>query len=170
MKHVTIAALAVALSGCALKGHFQAYEGPLRPDAEHARVLVPYPGNPLGALYGAAQIRISCVDGKYTSKFFGYNSPAIFEQAPEVLVTPGHHNVTLAVKANNLSGHQTVWFDAEPGHTYYVRHEVFGGGFGNRYLHVQVQDKDSSQLVSHVMDKEPDPKDNDVAANLRCRA
>lgn len=170
MKQFLVMALAVAVSGCAVKGHYQAYEGAPRAPAEQARVLVPSPGNPLASLFGVPQVRISCVDGKNTSKFFGYNSPLPFEAAPEIVVAPGRHNLTVTVRTNNLSGQQTVWFDAEAGRTYYARHEALGNGLAGRYLRVKVQDKESNKMISRVMDKEPDPKDDEVPADQRCRA
>lgn len=169
MKHLMVATLAVALSGCALKGQYQAYEGPLRADAEQARVLLPAPGHPLAGLVGTAQTRISCVDGKSTGRFFGYHSFG-YTHAPEAVVTPGRHNLTATFSARDLSGYQTVWFDAEPGHTYYVRHEILGNNIAGRYIRVQVQDKDSGKMVSRVMNKQPDPKDDEVPAAQRCRA
>lgn len=50
---------------------------------------------------------------------------------------------------------------------YYAWHEIAGNGL---CLRVLVQDKESSQMVSRMMNKEPDPKDDEVPADQRCRA
>lgn len=147
-KFVLLLSLALA-AGCASTGHFKAYEGEI-PEHKQARVVAnveeDFHKNLWGGIY--AQTRIACVDGLSTHTFSGYGGSGGY--APEVLLKPGFHYITVVFTAGQWAGGSTMWLDAEPGHTYETKYDQEGSSF-----RMWLEERSTGEKVGGVPGGEP---------------
>jgi len=114
---VCLGVLLIALcEGCAVQ-HVQMYDGPARPTDQQAIVKA-------AETIDGQHVQIQSVDGVATTP--PLSSPLNRGFPSSVSVLPGRHTIQFTLWINNLYVDADLWWIAQAGGTYVIRHESKG--------------------------------------------